>query len=73
MILIVIHLDKVFQYLIKHGMTLKFSKCKFFQEEIQFLIYQISNKGISPIDEKLEAIKLFNYPKNLKNFSFLSF
>lgn len=68
------HLDKLFQRLIQFNMTLKLSKCQFFQKSVQFLGHIISDEGITPPDEKLKAIKLFPSPKSRKELlSFIGF
>lgn len=49
-------LEKIFQVCQENGLRLNARKCKFFQEEVQFLGFKISEKGIHKTDEKIEAV-----------------
>ena len=63
--------EKVFARLNSYGLSLALPKCHFEAEEVEFLGYKISNKGITPLDYKLEPIK--NYPKPNTQKSLLRF
>ena len=60
------HLLIVFSSVIKVGMTLKFDKCSFIQEEVEYLGFIISKNGVMKNPEKLKAILKFPTPKNKK-------
>lgn len=60
------HLKSLFEVFRKNNMTLNFKKSKFFREEIDFLGHKITRDGIKPQPEKVEAIKKFPTPKNVK-------
>ena len=63
------HLDelsRVLQRLGEHNMTVNFKKCHFFKEETRFLGHIIRRDGISQDPTKLEAIKNFQTPRNIK-------
>jgi hypothetical protein len=45
------------------GMRVNISKSKFFAEQIEFLGYWITRKGIQPIHNKVEAILNIKAPK----------
>ena len=54
-------LRKVLDRLRSVGLKVKPSKCALFQEQVQFLGHQVSQNGIEPLPEKVEAIK--NWPR----------
>lgn len=58
-------LDKVFQLLRRAKLTLNPKKCVFFQKNIEYLGYEISEHGIRPGKLKIEAVKSFPVPKNV--------
>lgn len=49
-------LVKVFQRLCKYNVRINWDKCKFFEEEIQFLGYKINSRGLKPMEDKVFAI-----------------
>ncbi|KAG6452887.1 hypothetical protein O3G_MSEX007851 [Manduca sexta] len=57
-------LKEVFDLLRKGGLTLKLSKCRFFFDEIDFLGFEVSPKGIRPGSIKTDAVTKFPEPKN---------
>ena len=68
------HLEILLQRLIDCNITLNFAKCKFVQKEVKFLGHIISEKGITQDPEKLDKIKNFQRPRNIKQLqSFLGF
>lgn len=60
------HLRKLFETFREYKMTINFEKSKFFREEIDFLGHRITRTGIMPQPDKVEAIKNFPTPKNIK-------
>jgi hypothetical protein len=50
------HLEEVFQIIKQHGLSLKQSKCHFFQRELRLLGFQISKEGLKPTQEKTQVI-----------------
>ena len=68
----VARLDTLLGRLKSLNMLLKFSKCKFFLQEIEFLGHVVSGKGVKPDQRKVEAIARCQPPKNVKELrSFL--
>lgn len=59
-------LNYVFNKLEKAGFTLKLSKSKFFQLQIPFVGHIINQEGICPDPNKIQAIRDFPTPSNLK-------
>ena len=59
-------LEKVFQCLLKAGVTLKISKCNFANNVVDFLGYELSEKGVKPQKRLTEAIRTFSTPQNRK-------
>lgn len=60
------HLRIIFGRLRDYGMLLNTSKCIFGVEEVTFLGYSISKQGTRPLDAKVEAIKKFPTPVNVR-------
>ena len=69
------HCDRVGQVLQKlsdNNVTLKLQKSKLIASEVQFLGFNLTRQGITPSNEKIEAIQKFPSPKNKKQLqSFL--
>ena len=69
------HCNRVAQVLCKleeNNITLKLEKSKLIANEVQFLGFNLSETGITPAQEKMEAIQRFPVPKNKKQLqSFL--
>ena len=60
------HIEAVFDRLNKHNLKLKLKKCKFFQKEIEYLGFKISQSGISPNPDKVQAIRSMPPPTTVK-------
>lgn len=60
-----IALDKVFRAIHKSGMTLNKSKCEFNKTEITFFGVVFGQDGISPSNQKVEAVKQMPEPTNV--------
>ena len=58
-------LREVLSRMEKAGLRLKETKCKFFQEEIEYLGFNIDAEGIHPTSSKLEAITSAPAPENV--------
>lgn len=58
-------LEEVLKLLSENGLTLKLSKCNFFYEEIDFLGFKVSGRGIRPESRKIAAISNFPVPVSL--------
>ena len=59
-------LRSVFGRLENAGLTIKPSKCKFFQEKLIFLGHEISSRGIAPNNLKVKAVEDFPIPRTKK-------
>lgn len=55
------HLEIVFERLNKYGITINLSKCSFGKSKIEFLGFEVTSEGITPLQEKVQAI--VNYPR----------
>ena len=63
---------RVLDRLQEAGLKLKPSKCNFLLKQVQYLRHTISDLGISPDAKKVEAVKNFPKPTDLKSLrSFL--
>ena len=62
-----LHLRQLFQLLHEHGLVINVSKCQFGLSEIDFLGHRISQQGISPLPQKVDAIKRFPRPSTKKS------
>ena len=60
------HIHLLFKRLSEFGVLINSSKCVWGQNSVKFLGYQISQHGIRPPDDKIEAIKNFPLPKTAK-------
>jgi hypothetical protein len=58
------HLSKVFDLLLKAGLIVKPSKCKFLRTTVRFLGHQVSAGVVAPDPDKTEAIKSWPTPSN---------
>ena len=60
------HLDRlrmVFQRIRENNLKLKPSKCKFFQEEIEYLAHEVTKDGVKPSRKNLQAIEDYQIPQ----------
>lgn len=60
------HLKRVFQRLVDYGLVINVAKCHFGKSEVKFLGYLVSASGIVPLPEKVEAIRQFPKPQNIR-------
>jgi hypothetical protein len=60
------HLRQVFTKLQAYGMIVNTSKCVFGEKEVTFLGYSISEGGSKPLDCKVQSIKEFPTPTNVR-------
>ncbi|GFW59503.1 transposon Tf2-6 polyprotein [Trichonephila clavipes] len=66
------HLRKIFKICDEENIKLKFSKCVFATNKINFLGYEIKEGCITPDNQNIETIKKLQPPKNVKQLqSFL--
>lgn len=61
-----IMLEKVVNLLVRNNLRLNLEKCKFVQEKIEYLGYEINEKGISPNKRGIEAVTNYPVPQNTK-------
>ena len=64
------HLDRlqaVFERLQEHNLKLKPSKCELFKEHVSYLVHEVSEEGIHTNPSKIEAVKSWIVPKNIKD------
>ena len=59
------HLNLVLERLEKHKLSIRIDKCDFFEKSVKYLGFNVGSHGISPLPEKLEAIKSFPRPIDL--------
>ena len=60
------HLQAVFNKLQEANLKLNIEKCFFFLNELKFLGHIIGKDGIKPDDEKIEKVKNFPIPTNIR-------
>ena len=60
------HIHLVFDRLKKFNLKIKPKKCQFFSTSVLFLGHVLSAKGISANPEKVEKVKTWPVPKNIK-------
>ena len=56
-------LNRVFDVLLKNGITLNYEKCRILRNKIDFLGHTLNENGINPSASKIEAIKNVPLPK----------
>ena len=67
-------LERTFMRLKEHGLKLKGNKCHFFKEEVNYLGYVISAKGVATDKGKIEVVEKWPQPQTVKDLrSFLGF
>ena len=59
-------LERVFKKLITHNLKLKRTKCVFLKQEVEFLGFTVSGKGLAPNEKKVEVINNHPAPKDRK-------
>ena len=59
-------LEELFSKLERAGLTLALSKCEFGRSSLDYLGYTVSEKGIKPVNQKIEAIQKFPVPQKQK-------
>lgn len=65
-------LTEVFERLRQHGLKIQPDKCEFLRKEVAYLGHIISNEGVKPNPEKVQAVQNFPIPKSCKDIkSFL--
>jgi len=60
------HLHTVFKRLAEHDIKIKASKCVFGVSKLDFLSHTISEEGITPSSEKIDAIRSYPTPMSVK-------
>jgi len=66
------HLEEVLQRLLRHGVHVKWAKCRFLQPSVDFLGHRVDAEGIHTTEDKLQAIVQAPAPKNIQELrSFL--
>ena len=57
----------MFERLQEHNLKLKPSKCELFKERVSYLGHEVSEEGIHTDPSKIEAVKSWPVPKNIKD------
>lgn len=66
------NIEKVFDTLERANMKVNLDKCEFLKDEVEYLGFIVSSKGVKTNPKKVDAITNFPYPKTLKDLrSFL--
>ena len=60
------HLELIFTCLKEASLQINIEKCRFFSRKIHFLGHVISDEGIRPDESKIEKVKNFPTPTNIK-------
>lgn len=61
------HLQLVFEKLKSNNLYVKMSKCAFGQEQVEYLGHIISGHGVAADEKKVEAMRSWPIPKNIKS------
>ena len=65
-------LRQLFERLSERGMFLNLKKCVFFKSELDFLGYKVSECGIEPTTDQVQALADFPLPKDVKTLQAIS-
>lgn len=60
------HLKLVFERLCEFGITINVSKCQFGKDNLEFLGFYVSDKGITPLKSRVQAISDFPKPNTVE-------
>ncbi len=60
------HTDNVLTLMKQAGVSLKLSKCQFFQSKVDYLGHIVAQEKLSVASERTRAISDASFPKNLK-------
>ena len=60
------NLERVFQRLVQHGLKLKPSKCHLFKAEVQYLGHVVTEDGVTPSSERVQAITEWPRPQTVR-------
>src|SRR4051812_19078036 len=60
------HVKQVFEILRQHKLYGNMEKCEFFKESVEYLGHIISSHGIATDPKKVETIRVWPQPKNIK-------
>jgi hypothetical protein len=67
-----VHLQRVFEILQEHQFYVKYSKCVFAQQQLEYLGHLITENGVATEPSKIAAVAKWALPKNIKQLrSFL--
>ena len=58
------HVRLVFERLSEHGIVINPRKCRFGQSELDFLGHHIDRNGITPLQDKVQAVREFPQPQS---------
>lgn len=56
--------EKVLKRLEKYGLKARQSKCKFFEESVEYLGHTVDKEGVHPVEKKVTAILAASPPQN---------
>lgn len=60
------HFKGVLQRMREHQLYAKRTKCSFGQQQLEYLVHIISNKGVSTDPAKIKVMQEWSIPKNIK-------
>ncbi len=58
----------ILEWLQKHRLFVNLKKCRFHEDEVQFLDFVILAQGISMEEERIEAMKTWPKPQSVRDF-----
>ena len=62
-----LHLRTLFRRLREHGLTINVNKCQFAKDTVKYLGCNVSNEGVSPLDERVKTIREYPKPRTIKD------
>jgi hypothetical protein len=61
------HLRQALLRLQENGLVINREKCVFGRQEVEFLGHRVAASGVSPLPERVAAIRQFPRPKNIRD------
>lgn len=60
------NLERVIDVASRAGLIINWNKCRFLEETVEFLGHTIGNGRVQPSEKKIEAVKRFPEPRNIR-------
>ena len=62
-----VHIEQLFQAILQEGFRLKFIKCSFARDTVEYLGHVMQNDTVQPLNDNLVSIRNFPQPRTIKH------